>query len=235
MEVTKSIHLILLSIACMTFSAFSFAAEKNSNIESAIRAFVANNTPLQAGESLQINIDPSDLAFQVPACSQPIDVALPANASHNQITNVQVACSGTQPWHVLVPVAVDIMTPVVSAKRVIPARQTITEADLEFINYSKNKLYDGYFSKLDEVTGNEAAHLLPAGTILSKNNITLPIIVKRNQVIDLSAQYNSVVVTMQGVAQADATLNSTIKVFNPSSKRTLDAIVTGPNKAQVIG
>lgn len=230
----KQWTLCISSLILIVSSNLLFAFEPVSNIEFTIKNFVTQNTSVATGDSLEIKIDPVNLAYQMPNCSTPIEANFPQNANHEHITNVEVSCKGTSPWHLLVPVDVEMMTEVVSAVRPIPPKQPITENDLSFTAYNKNKLYEGYFSKKEDVIGNETNHLITAGTVLTKSNVSLPVIVHREQVIDLSAQYNTIVVTMQGVAKSDGILNAVIKVYNPSSKRTLDAIVTGPNKAQVV-
>ncbi|VVC77084.1 hypothetical protein AQUSIP_24110 [Aquicella siphonis] len=221
---------IMLSCAQLSFSA---GYESQERLKSAARTFILTNIQTGPGESIEVQVNQSNTPLQVSACAREIEAAFPQNTNSEQITAVELSCGSPQPWRIYVPVDVQIFSKVIIAKRTIPARDTITEDDIGFSVYNKNRLYSGFFTAKEDVIGNEAAHLITAGSILTKKNLQIPLLVHRNQVINLIAQKNAVIVTMQGIAKSDGALNATIKVFNPSSKRTLDAVVIGPNKAQV--
>jgi flagella basal body P-ring formation protein FlgA len=123
---------------------------------------------------------------------------------------------------------------VLTVTRTILPKEKISEADLDFTYFNKSRLYNGYFKDKSEVVGETVSHAITAGTILNKKNIQSPVIVAKNQTITLIAQRHSIAISMQGIAKSDGALNTTIKVYNPSSQKTVDAVVIGPSKAQVI-
>lgn len=234
-RIRSLLNLTLLLIG-MLYLPFSYAEgyESTAKIKNVTQAFLTNTLKPDQGETLEIKISEDTLPNQLPVCLKDISAALPQNTNRESINSVELTCNNESPWRILVPVNVQIMTKVVIAKRTIPPHETITEDDVDYISYDKNRLYNGYFSTTQEIVGNVTSHLVTAGTVLTKKNIQLPVLVYKNQTITLVAQYNTVVVTMQGVAKADGALNTVIKVYNPSSKKTLDAVVVGPNKAQVV-
>ena len=159
---------------------------------------------------------------------------MPKDTSKEQISAVDLTCNGTMPWHAFLPVEVTINTKVLVARHMILQNETISDDDLDFSLTNKSRLYNGYYQNKDEISGRIAAQVITEGTIITKKNTQLPVLVHRNQSIDIIAQSHAVIVSMKGIAQSDGSLHQAVKVYNPSSKRTLDAIVVGLNKAEAI-
>lgn len=228
-----TIYILFISTLSLIQTAYSSGHESIERLKSVARTFILANIQTEPGESIEVQINQSNTPLQVASCSREIEAAFPQNSNSEQINSVELSCNGPQQWRIYIPVDVQIFSKVIVAKHTIPSKETITDDDIGYAVYNKNRLYSGFFTKKEDVIGSETAHLITAGTILSKKNLQSPLLVHRNQQINLIAKMNSIIVTMQGIAKSDGTLNSTIKVFNPSSKRTMDAVVVGPNKAQV--
>ena len=216
------------------FSSFANVYESWENIEAATKNFITQNVPVGSDESLEVRLIQTNSPMKVPVCSKEINAAFPQEANKAQITAIELSCDGDKPWHTFVPVSVQIYTKVVVAKRAIAANDTITEEDVDYSKYDKTRLYSGYFNDQKDVIGQQAFQLITAGSVLTKKNVQLPQLVHRNQAIDLTATRNTVVVTMKGIAKSDGRLNDVIKAYNPSSKQILDAVVVGPNRAEVL-
>jgi flagella basal body P-ring formation protein FlgA len=208
--------------------------EKSERINETVKNFIIQNTPVAADDTLDVQVNQAQVALNVPVCSKDITPSFPIDANREQLSSVELTCKDVKPWHIVVPVEVQIFTKVIVAKHTIASKESISEGDIDYVSYNKNRLYNGFFTKKEDVLGNQTAYLVPAGAVLTKKNIQLPILVSRNQSIIIVAQMNSIIVSMQGIARTDGALNSVIKVYNPSSKRTLDAVVVGPNKAQIV-
>lgn len=230
-NVSKLALLLLLTVLAQSSYANNESLE---NIKKTTLDFIHQHIQLASDEKLEVKVNESSIAFQVPACQSRLEASLPTNGNHEALSSVEIACNDTAKWRIFVPVDVKILTNVIVAKHTIASKATLTEDDLDYMQADRNRLYSGFFTKKEDVIGDVANHLIPAGTVLTKKNLQLPYLVLKNQAITLISQHNAVIVTMQGIARTDGTLNSTIKVFNPSSKKLVDAIVTGPNKAQVI-
>ncbi len=57
------------------------------------------------------------------------------------------------------------------------------------------------------------------------------VVVRRAELIDVTWSANGLSLTMSGVAQKDAATGDLIQVQNPSSKKMIDAVITGPGHA----
>lgn len=226
--------LFLFSLLSIFVTAFANRYESLETIKNVTDHFIRQTISLDTDESLKVNINPSNSLLRFPECSQPVSAALPSDANKDQISAVELTCTGTVPWHTFIPVTVEILTKVIVARHPIMMHETITEDDIEYQSWNKNQLYSGYFKSKDEVIGKTALQLISAGTVLTKKNTQLPLLVHKDQTILLVARNNNVEVSMQGIAKSDGGLNESIKAFNPSSKRILNATVTGINRAEII-
>jgi flagella basal body P-ring formation protein FlgA len=58
-----------------------------------------------------------------------------------------------------------------------------------------------------------------------------PIAVKRSEMVSVTWTQNGLSLTLSGPAQKDGAVGDVIQVQNPSSKKMIDAVVTGPGRA----
>jgi len=227
------------SLFLMTFYAsISFAGNYNyepmENIKNIAKNFIEKNVQITSEEKLEIQVNQTDQMQALAMCSQPIEASFPADANSNQVTAIELKCGGAQPWRTMVPVNVVVLTKVLVAKRTIPVEDFIGENDLDYAMFDRSRLYNGYYNDKKNAVGQVASQIITAGSIINKKNIQHPLVVHRNDVIDLIARSNAVTVTMKGVAKTDGRLNEQIKAYNPSSKRTLDAVVIDANRAEIV-
>lgn len=244
MEITQKyfFKLLLLSFLWM-MSSISSAANANTanmhyepvnNLKMLAQNFIEKNVLLSGDEKLEVQVNQTDAMLSLAACTQPLEATFPGDANISQITAVEVRCQGAQTWRTMVPVTVTILAKVLVAKRTIPANTAISEDDLDYALFDRNRLYNGYFQDKTTTAGQVTNQVILSGVVLNAKNVQKPIVVYKNQIIDLVARSNAITVTMKGIAKADGRLNETIKAFNPSSKRTLDAVVIDSNRAEVV-
>lgn len=223
-----AVSILLLSIQ----SCWAYEYESVDHLNELARGFILKNVPVAPDESLDIQVGQTPL--QLSKCSNDIQVSFPQNYNPEKINSVELSCNGNVPWHAFMPIDVQVNTKVLIVTRTILPKEKINQEDLDYTYFNKSRLYNGYFKDKSEVIGETVSHTIAAGTILNKKNIQSPVVVLKNQTITLVVQRNSIVISMQGVAKTDGAINTTIKVYNPSSQKTVDAVVIGPSKAQVI-
>lgn len=209
--------------------------EPIKNLETIAKNYALRNVALQADETADVQVNQLDANLKLPACGNNIEARLPADTNREKITAIELTCNGDKPWHTFVPVNVQILTNVLVTNKTLQAKDIVTEDDLEYSAYDKSHLLGGYYQDKNLVVGQEITQLIPAGTVLTKRSLRSPILIHKNEIIELIAQNGSILVTVKGIAKTDGRLNESIKAVNPSSDRTLDAVVIGENKAQVIG
>lgn len=227
---------VLVLSCCLSFtSSFAAGFESVEHLSTIAKNFVLANVHLDADETIEVKINPGNVPNQLLACDKEIETSFPRNTNMEQINAVEIACTGSRPWQSMVPVYVDVTTKVVAAKQLIAPKTPITSDDLEYISYSKNRLFNGSYKSIDDIIGNIANYTIPAGAIITRKNIKAPSVIHKNQTVNVVSKRNSIIISMQGVAQSDGGMNEMIKVINPSSKKSFDAMVTGSNQVEVAG
>ena len=66
---------------------------------------------------------------------------------------------------------------------------------------------------------------------VSAANARGPIVVHRQEALDVTWRAAGISLTMTGVAMKDAAIGDTVSIQNPASKKTIDAVITGPGHA----
>ncbi|RDI39973.1 flagellar basal body P-ring formation chaperone FlgA [Aquicella lusitana] len=232
MKYINIFFIIFVSLFSCSLSALSY--ENVEDLKNIAREFIINSVPLETDETLEVNINLSDLPAQLAKCSKKITAKFPNEFSREKINSVELSCNDAPSWHIFVPADVQIFTKVVVAKHPISANEIISESDVDYAKANISRLYSGYFNDKTQIKGYVAAQMINSGAVITKKNTRRQQLVHKNQVIDLIARKNSIVVTMKGIAKSDGCLNESIIAYNPSSKKTMEAIVIGFNKAEVI-
>lgn len=216
-------------------AAYASVYEPTSRIEEVTKNFVLDHYADSKADRIEVKVNPSHAPIQVAECTQPIIPSLPQNSAASQISSVELTCNGDSPWHIYIPVTVQSFNQVIVAKSTILPNELIKEEDLDYGSYDTNRLYSGYYKNKADLVNNVTTGLIPAGHVLSKKDVTTPTIVHRNQVVSLISGTETILVSMQGIAKADGGMNATIQVYNPISKKVVDAVIVGPGKARAFG
>jgi flagella basal body P-ring formation protein FlgA len=58
-------------------------------------------------------------------------------------------------------------------------------------------------------------------------------VVKRDEVISIAFEADGLMLSLQGKAMADGSVGDSLQVLNTQSKKTIEAVVTGPGQAVV--
>jgi flagella basal body P-ring formation protein FlgA len=85
----------------------------------------------------------------------------------------------------------------------------------------------------DAVVGLAAKHALREGAAVAARDVSAPQVVKANDTVTLTFESEGVSLAMQAKAMAGGAVGETISVQNVTSKKIVQAVVTGPGQAAV--
>ena len=229
---------IIQYIICLLFlvsGTIIHAAPPNDlpSLKKYITDFAHKTIQKNEDEDIQVDILNLNEQFTLPTCSAEIHPRFVREDVPTENNTIELSCATPQRWNVFIPIQVRVYSKVLAARHYIPSGTIVTENDVFFAKHDKKVLRDGYFKSLSDVIGHTSLHAIPSGGAFSPKNVKQPALVKRNQTIKLVLNQGGVSVGMRGIAKSNGILNQTIKVMNPSSKKILEAVVTGPNRAQI--
>ncbi len=69
------------------------------------------------------------------------------------------------------------------------------------------------------------------GAVVHGGDLTSPVVVKRSETVKVTWSNGNLSLSMAGIATKDGTRGDLIQVQNPSSKKMIDAVITGPGEA----
>jgi len=207
--------------------------EQIDHLNNLAKEFVQKTVVLDPDETLEVKISEANNQLNLPACQQPVQVALPAGTTTQQISTLEMSCTGDRPWHVYVPIDMKILTKVVVTRQTIPAKEIISEDMLEYAQHDKNSLYAGYYKQTRDLVGLVPGSTIMAGTVLSKKNVQPPILINRGQIVSIVSRRGTILVKASGVAKSNGALNDIIQVLNPSSKRMIEGVVVSSSTVEV--
>lgn len=225
--------LLFLALSCIDSSGYCAEGyEDTRHLKSQVDSFVTANVAHDENDVVSVQVSQLD-SLKLKQCDKTVTVSFSREGLSNQPAAVILACDGAETWNVYVPIQVQIMTKVLSVTRLVSPGETLIENDIDFVPYDKNRLYDGYFKSKQELVGMTASRAIAAGTPLTRKNVKQVAVIKRNQTITLALRRGAIEIEMIGVAKSDGFMDGPVKVFNPSSKKLVDAVVVGKDRAEI--
>lgn len=172
-----------------------------------------------------------DERLRLPACTRPLDSRLEREVRNGQGT-VAVACTGTQPWKLFVPVRVVEQVSVVVARHVLAAGAVLSADDLDARTQASTSLPLDYLSDPAQAIGLTVRRTVPAGTLLAGAALEAPEIIARGALVTLVSGGGPVQVKSEGVALEGARLKGRIRVKTPSG-RIVEGVVEASGEVRV--
>lgn len=111
--------------------------------------------------------------------------------------------------------------------------ETVTQADLAEVEVPAARLSSNVITSAGALLGQVTRRTLRAQSPLFSYDVTKPILVKKGDLITITFQVPGIQLSAQGQAQSNAAKGDTLAVMNTTSKRLVEARVTGPGTAVI--
>jgi flagella basal body P-ring formation protein FlgA len=118
--------------------------------------------------------------------------------------------------------------------RTLSAGEIIAQGDLQILSVPARDLSSNAVVDLKSLVGMEVKRTLKEGTIIRKNAIAAPLLVRKKDLITLTVETNQMRLTAQGQAMDDGAMGDVIRVMNLTSKKVISAVVSGKQSATVV-
>jgi flagella basal body P-ring formation protein FlgA len=125
------------------------------------------------------------------------------------------------------------MVEVLTYSRSLTAGEIVQPTDLAFGKVPSFAVPADAPRDADGVIGKVVRRPLRAGSAVAAHDLSNPILVKRDDVVEVSYHTDGISLTLQGKAMADAAAGEPVAIQNMASKKVIQAVVTGADEAVV--
>lgn len=109
----------------------------------------------------------------------------------------------------------------------------VSEHDLDYIMVRSTDLALNTIVDKNDLIGQTPRRTLPAMKALMENDMESPVLVKKGETVNVVLKNGSLVLTMKAQATQSGAEGETVRIVNTTSKKTLDAVVTGPQMVTI--
>ncbi|MEI2383871.1 flagellar basal body P-ring formation chaperone FlgA [Breoghania sp. JC706] len=200
-----------------------------------IRTALAARTGSQSADDLEIEYsDPLPTLTADPAALEPVKLLRLEYSSYNGRFDAlfSVENGHENARFTVFGVARETAEIVTFAKR-IARGETVSAHDLETIRVPKTALRDDTVTDPANIIGMAVRRPMAPGRPLASRDFEEPLAVERRSKVIITYKVAGLTLTVQGEAMADGTKGDVIDVLNIQSRRTIQAVVTGPGRVSV--
>jgi flagella basal body P-ring formation protein FlgA len=122
---------------------------------------------------------------------------------------------------------------VLTYTRSLTAGEVVQPTDLAFGKVPSFAVPPDAPRDADGVIGKVARRPLRAGSAVAERDLSNAILVKRDDLVEVGYHTDGISLILQGKAMADAAAGDPVAIQNMTSKKVIQAIVTGPDQAVV--
>lgn len=226
-------QLLLLLAACL-LSPLAAADDAVQSLDSirmaAAQAARAALQPL--GGDLRLGTIQIDSRLRVAVCAAPLQAQLDSPAAARSI--IAVHCEGPVAWTLRVPVQAEVWRPVAVLTNPLGRGALVGADQVRMQPREVLGLSRGYFGAIDQVVGRQARRNLKANDVLNPGMIEAARLVKRGDLVVVSAEDGRIAVRSQGIALQDGAEGASVRVRNARSGRVVSGEVTARGTVSVI-
>jgi len=222
--------LMLFFLLTLSNSATSQTDQQNEShaaIISAVQRFIEDQNKANQNSKFTIHIGRLDSRLQLNACDLALETYLAPGGKLSGKTSVGVRCSSpNKPWALYIPVTVNIISNIYKTVRPLARGRIIQEQDIVSVEYNLSRLNYGYFRNKENLIGKKVKRRLKQGQVITPNQVTEPLMVKRGEKVSLIAKSSNFAIRMNGKAMMNGMFGDRIRVKNISSRRIIEGTVT---------
>lgn len=117
--------------------------------------------------------------------------------------------------------------------RDVAVGETISSQDLTTLEFPADRLTSALITSPSGLVGQAARRQVRAGTPLFTYDVTKPLAIKKGDIVTVTFELPGIQLSTQGQAQGNAGKGDTVSILNTTSRRTIEASVTGAGTAVV--
>lgn len=190
-----------------------------------------------SGQRYEIILNPLPESLLQRTCSEPlIAELLTRNKAGTQ--RVQIRCQGKQSWSLYIKGKIDLYVDVLVSRHPMNKGDRLQTSDVTFREENISQLRRGYLNRYEQLSHQQLANRIKAGTILTPSMLIPEQIIRRGDRITITARgQNSAkggfTISMPGEALGNGALHQQIRVKNLSSGKIVKGKIISPSEVIV--
>jgi flagellar basal body P-ring formation protein FlgA len=224
-------HLVANGPVKVTRASQSVSADR---ICTAVREFIQAKAPWEP-EQLHIRPIRYRHTLIVPEGALRLTVTAPKHTDWlgSMLFGVQISVDDLAVRKISVPVALEVLSPVIMAAKPLGRNQPIAPDDIRIVEMNLARAPANAVTDPHLVVGHKTNRAIAANAILRSDQVKLPPTVRKGDLVKIIAESPALKVTIQGVARQDGGLGERIRVMNQSSQRTISARIMDARTVRV--
>lgn len=224
-----------LCMLCFMYPLWAAPYQSLPMIEKKARSFILEQlTEATKQGQIEVQIRPLDYRLKLSPC-EPSKLVFysPYNRTLEQSRTVGVKCLGPVRWSFYIPFSMKRYMEVVVASHYLEPNQAITRNDIKTMRINVSHADQGYFTRLDDVVGKLAVRQLLKDKVISPDDLKLINIVKKGDIVTVTAMNKAIKVSVKGTAQQAGRMGDRILVKNLTSDKMIEGIIIGEKHVSV--
>ena len=203
-------------------------------IRQAVKAYIEAHSPWAANQLKIKNIRLKN-PLHVPPGEMHISVQAPKHTDWLGATpfSVRVSVMGRLVKKITVAATIEVWSDVVLAARPLGRNQPVTPESIKIVRMSLSRAPSNAILSKDLVLGRRVNRSIAANSILRSDQVELPPVVKRGDILQVVARSRALKISVKGLAKENGALGERIRVQNIRSKRIIYAQVLDHQTVQV--
>lgn len=125
------------------------------------------------------------------------------------------------------------MTEVLTYNRSLSSGDIIEAEDLTYSQVLVQAVPSDAPRSADDVIGLSVKRPLRTGQAVSARDLLAPLVIRRDDLVQVTYRDGSIILSLEAKAMANAAVGELVTLQNTSSKKSIEAVATGPGKALI--
>ncbi len=212
----------------------NYAGVSDAEIRAAVEAYIQTHAPWKA-EQMKLRPIGYNQSHKLPPGKVSLQVVAPKHTDWLGAVPFQVRLlvDGQAVKRTSVSAYIEVWQEVVLAAKPLGHNQPIRREDLELQSMNMAGVPANAIVSLDQVIGRRANRAIAVNSILRADQVDLPPIVRKGDVVQVLAESAQLKITTQAVAQENGGVGQKIQVMNVASKKNVHARIVDAQTVKV--
>jgi flagella basal body P-ring formation protein FlgA len=221
----KYLIIVILFLILSSMSTAHASIQSHKSLQMAVENFLEIET--RNSQDAEITVHQFDRRLRLHQCSTPLEAFWPLGNKRMGSTTVGIKCNGNKPWKIFVGAHIHIYKSVWVSNTGLNRNQVIDLASVSKEKRDITRLPGGYLLANTPIEGMQIKRNIPPNHVLTNTMLDSQKMVKRGGRITIISKAGGIEVRAVGIALSDGSKGERITVKNTSSKREIEAYVSG--------